>query len=152
MVTNPGLHPDTADTAPIRSGEALDWVALESFLREELGVILSQTGLSPELMNVAQFPGGHSNLTYCLTFGSTELVLRRPPFGPVAPTAHDMPRECRLLQAIHPHFPLAPQALLLVEDPKLIGAPFYVMERRRGLQLIDGRAARRAASPELACR
>jgi aminoglycoside phosphotransferase (APT) family kinase protein len=38
-----------------------------------------------------------------------------------------------LLQATHPHFPLAPQALLLVEDPKLIGAPFYVMERRRGL-------------------
>ncbi len=153
MVTNPGLPTNIADTAPIRSGEALDWVALESFLREELGGIFSQTGqtggLPPEQMNVAQFPGGHSNLTYCLAFGSTELVLRRPPFGPVAPTAHDMPRECRLLQAIHPHFPLAPQALLLVEDPKLLGAPFYVMERRRGLVIRNEIPPEIGENPEL---
>ena len=132
-MTNSSSHPDTA---PVRSGEDLDWVVLESFLRERLRAVLGQSGL-PDLavqpMKVAQFPGGHSNLTYSIAFGATEMVLRRPPFGPVAPTAHDMPREFRLLQAIHTHFPLAPQTLLLVEDPTLIGAPFYLMERRRGI-------------------
>ena len=62
-----------------------------------------------EPMQVAQFPGGHSNLTYRLRFGATELVIRRPPFGPVPPTAHDMAREYRWLSAVHPVFPLAPR-------------------------------------------
>jgi aminoglycoside phosphotransferase (APT) family kinase protein len=114
------------DTAAIRAGEGLGGTHLESTLRKMLP-------LPPEKMVVEQFPGGHSNLTYCLRFGQLELVLRRPPFGPVAPTAHDMPREYRLLEAIHPHFALAPRPLLLVEDSSIIGAPFFVMERRRGL-------------------
>lgn len=59
--------------------------------------------------------------------------MRRPPFGPVAPTAHDMPREYRLLAAIHPHFNLAPKPYVLCEDTAVIGAPFYLMERRRGV-------------------
>jgi aminoglycoside phosphotransferase (APT) family kinase protein len=59
--------------------------------------------------------------------------MRRPPFGPVAPTAHDMPREYRLLAAINPHFNLAPKPYLLCEDTEVIGAPFYLMERRRGI-------------------
>ena len=86
-----------------------------------------------ERMQVAQFPGGHSNLTYELRFGTTELVVRRPPFGPVAPTAHDMAREYRWLSAIHPVFPLAPRAYALCEDASVIGSVFYVMERRHGL-------------------
>lgn len=114
------------DTAAVRAGEELGWIHLESTLRNLLP-------LPPEQMIVEQFPGGHSNLTYCLRFGQLELVLRRPPFGPVAPTAHDMPREYRLLKAIHPHFDLAPRPLLLVEETGIIGAPFYLMERRRGL-------------------
>jgi aminoglycoside phosphotransferase (APT) family kinase protein len=65
--------------------------------------------------------------------GGREFVLRRPPFGPVAPTAHDMPREYRLLVAVHPLFHLAPQPYLLCEDASVIGVPFYLMERRRGL-------------------
>ena len=84
-------------------------------------------------MRVEQFPGGHSNLTYLLRFGDAELVLRRPPFGPVPPTAHDMAREYRWLAAIHPVFPLAPRPYLLCEDAGVIGAVFYVMERRRGI-------------------
>jgi aminoglycoside phosphotransferase (APT) family kinase protein len=84
-------------------------------------------------MTVTQFPGGHSNLTYDLAFGDVELVLRRPPFGPVPPRAHDMGREYRVLQAVHPHFQLAPKPYLLCEDPGIIGSVFYVMERRRGL-------------------
>ena len=119
------------DTAPVRAGEELGWSALEETLRAQLDLDQSVK------MEVEQFPGGHSNLTYCLRFGEVEMVLRRPPFGPVAPTAHDMPREYRLLAAIHPHFPLAPRPILLIEDPTLIGAPFYVMERRQGLIIRD---------------
>jgi aminoglycoside phosphotransferase (APT) family kinase protein len=84
-------------------------------------------------MTVQQFPGGHSNLTYLLRFGSQEFVMRRPPFGPVPPRAHDMARECRILQALHPVFPLAPQPYVLCEDPGVIGSTFYLMERRHGV-------------------
>ena len=84
-------------------------------------------------MTVTQFPGGHSNLTYDLAFGDVELVLRRPPFGPVPPRAHDMAREYRVLTAVHPHFPYAPKPYLLCEDTSVIGSVFYVMERRRGV-------------------
>ena len=84
-------------------------------------------------MQVDQFPGGHSNLTYHVRFGSSELVLRRPPFGPVPPTAHDMAREFRWLSAVHPVFPLAPRVYALCEDASIIGSTFYVMERRQGV-------------------
>lgn len=84
-------------------------------------------------MQVEQFPGGHSNLTYHLRFGATELVMRRPPFGPVPPTAHDMAREFRWLSAVHPVFPLAPRGYALCEDPSIVGSVFYVMERRHGI-------------------
>jgi aminoglycoside phosphotransferase (APT) family kinase protein len=113
------------DTRPVRASEQLDWEKLAAYLRRELNV--------DGEMQVAQFPGGHSNLTYDIRFGDFEVVLRRPPFGPVPPKAHDMARECRVLAAVHPHFPLAPKPLLLCEDTGVIGSVFYVMERRRGL-------------------
>ena len=84
-------------------------------------------------MDVSQFPGGHSNLTYLIRFGGAELVMRRPPLGPVPPKAHDMAREYRWLAALHPVFPLAPRPYVLCEDPSVIGSVFYVMERRRGI-------------------
>lgn len=114
-----------SDTRPVRPSEQLDWVTLSAYLRRELT-------LDGE-MTVTQFPGGHSNLTYDLRFGDLELVLRRPPFGPVPPRAHDMAREYRVLAALHPHFRLAPRPLLLCEDPGVIGSVFYVMERRSGI-------------------
>jgi aminoglycoside phosphotransferase (APT) family kinase protein len=121
------------DTAPIRAGEELDTMALEAYLREHLPELLPDAPLSDAGIAIEQFPGGHSNLTYLVRLGDREFVLRRPPFGPVAPTAHDMPREYRLLAAIHPVFQLAPQPYLLCEDTSIIGVPFYLMERRRGL-------------------
>jgi aminoglycoside phosphotransferase (APT) family kinase protein len=113
------------DTRPVRASEQLDWEKLAAYLRREMN-------LDGE-MRVSQFPGGHSNLTYDVAFGDFELVLRRPPFGPVPPRAHDMAREYRVLAAVHPHFPLAPQPYLLCEDTSVIGSVFYVMERRRGI-------------------
>src|SRR5262245_52206087 len=124
---------DQKDTAPIRPGEELDLVALERYLRERLAELMPGQVLGHDEIYLEQFPGGHSNLTYLLCLGGHEFGLRRPPFGPVAPTAHDMPREYRLLKAIHPVFPLAPQPYVLCEDPSIIGVPFYLMERRRGL-------------------
>jgi aminoglycoside phosphotransferase (APT) family kinase protein len=123
----------TADTRPVRESENLDWQNLAIFLRSQPS-IQSIDGFDPHAeMEVAQFPGGHSNLTYRLRFGSAEVVLRRPPFGPVPPRAHDMAREGRVLAAVHPHFPLAPRPLVSCEDPTVIGSVFYVMERRHGL-------------------
>jgi aminoglycoside phosphotransferase (APT) family kinase protein len=121
------------DTRPVRPTEQLDWRRLEAWLREHLAAC-DIPGLDLSLpMHVEQFPGGHSNLTYHLRFGSTELVLRRPPFGPVAPTAHDMAREYRWLTAVHPVFPLAPRVYVLCEDASIVGSVFYVMERRHGI-------------------
>jgi aminoglycoside phosphotransferase (APT) family kinase protein len=100
-------------------------------------------------MRATQFPGGHSNLTYQVRFGALELVVRRPPFGPVAPTAHDMAREYRWLTAINPVFPLAPRVYALCEDPAVIGSIFYVMERRHGVVVRDQEPATVSAQPSL---
>ena len=66
-------------------------------------------------------------------FGEREWVLRRPPLGPVAPGAHDMRHEHRVLSVLHPGYPLAPQSYLLCTDASVIGADFFVMERRHGI-------------------
>jgi aminoglycoside phosphotransferase (APT) family kinase protein len=116
------------DFAPIREGEQIDTQALAGYLRGKLEGV--EHGLA-----VRQFPGGHSNLTYLLQAGGKEYVLRRPPLGPVAPKAHDMAREYTVLRAVHPVFPQAPEAFLLCEDPAVMGAIFFVMERRHGLVL-----------------
>ena len=123
----------STDAAPVRCGEELDLKGLDQYLRGQLGQLAGVEIDAPSQIEIEQFPGGHSNLTYLVRFGEQEFVLRRPPAGPVAPTAHDMPREFRLLAAIHPEFPLAPRPILLCEDVSVIGVPFYVMERRRGL-------------------
>lgn len=123
----------TSDTRPVRATEQLDWPGLERWLRERLPAYDIE-GLDATLpMEVEQFPGGHSNLTYHVRFGPTELVVRRPPFGPVAPTAHDMAREFRWLSAVHGVYPLAPRVYTLCEDVNVIGSAFYVMERRHGI-------------------
>jgi aminoglycoside phosphotransferase (APT) family kinase protein len=111
----------------------LDVAALTRYLNAHLEELGNETRGGESAIAIEQFPGGHSNLTYLFKSGDREFVLRRPPMGPVAATAHDMAREYKLLRAIHPHFPLAPQPLLLCEDSEVIGSTFYVMERRRGV-------------------
>ncbi len=116
------------DTAPVRAGEELDAAALSRYLTGRIEG--AESGLE-----IAQFPNGHSNLTYLLRIGQHEYVLRRAPLGPVPPKAHDMAREYHVLAAIHPHFAPAPKPYLLCEDPSIAGATFYLMERRRGVVL-----------------
>jgi aminoglycoside phosphotransferase (APT) family kinase protein len=116
---------DTPETIAVREGEDFDQGRLAAYLQGKL----------PDTQRplvIEQFAGGHANLTYLLRFGTTEYVLRRPPLGPVAPTAHDMAREHHVLSVLHKGYPLAPHAYLYCEDPSVIGAPFFIMERRRG--------------------
>jgi aminoglycoside phosphotransferase (APT) family kinase protein len=114
------------DLAPIREDEKLDETRLEPYLREHLPETAGR-------MELLQFPGGHSNLTYQVKFGSTEYVLRRPPLGPLPKNAHDMGREYRVLSKLYQGFPPAPRAYVYCEDPSIIGAPFVIMERRHGI-------------------
>src|SRR5882672_8340789 len=118
------------DSTTVRAGEELDAIVLDRYLRQQLSTQAWFESAAP--IEIQQFPGGHSNLTYWVCYGDQECVLRRPPLGPVAPTAHDMPREYKLLSTINPHFPLAPKPVLLCEDVSIMGVPFYLMERRRG--------------------
>jgi len=110
----------------VRKGEELDWKTLEEYLR------LAIPDLAGEF-SVQQFHGGHANLTYLLTFGDREMVLRRPPFGKIAPGAHSMKREYKVLSSLHPHFLQAPAAYHFCDDESVIGAEFVVMERRTGV-------------------
>ena len=118
------------DVAPVRPGEELDWASIAAFLRKRL------PGLDGEL-SVLQFPNGSANLTYLLRFGDVPLVLRRPPFGRIAPGAHDMAREHRVLSRLWQAFPPAPRALVLCEDEGITGAKFFIMEFRSGVVIWD---------------
>ena len=89
-------------------------------------------------LNVRQFGGGAANLTYLLDFGERQYVLRRPPLGPVAPSAHDMGREWNVLSVLYQALPLAPRAFHFCPDPTVVGAPFFIMERRRGIVVRRG--------------
>ena len=116
------------ETAPVRIGEDLNWESIEEFLRRELPNSLDTSGV----FMVRQFPNGAANLTYLISFGDTELVLRRPPFGTLAPGAHDMAREYKVLSRLWEIFPKAPRAYLFTEDQSIAGAEMFVMERREG--------------------
>lgn len=107
------------DVIPVRTGEQFDLASLAAYLGE-----------GP--LTLDQFAGGHSNLTYLVRTAEREYVLRRAPLGPVPPRAHDMAREFKMLAALHPVFPKAPRVFRLCDDPGVIGATFYLMERRRG--------------------
>ncbi len=118
----------------VREEERLDWPKLVAYLREH-----QAPGAGAAPLEVLQFRGGHSNLTYLLRFGDQEWVVRRPPFGPLPPSAHDMAREYRVLSRLWEGYEPAPRAILLCEDPAIIGAPFFVMQRRSGFVIPNRR-------------
>jgi len=121
--------PDFQDRpTAVRAGEELDLPKLEPFLRTHFS---STSGA----MRVEQFPSGHSNLTYSIQLGETQLVLRRPPFGSKVKSAHDMGREFRVLSKLHAWYPPAPEVLLFCDDASILGAPFYIMNPIRGIIL-----------------
>jgi aminoglycoside phosphotransferase (APT) family kinase protein len=123
------------EAGPVRDGEQLDIERLETYLAAHL------PGAGGPLA-VQQFPHGHSNLTYLIRLGDRELVLRRPPFGNRVKSAHDMGREYRILSRLCRVYGPAPCPLLYCDDESILGAPFYLMERRRGIMI------RRPPSPD----
>lgn len=117
---------DKADIIEVRPDERFDEARLADYLNGRLPG-------ADQPLTVRQFGGGAANLTYLLNYGEHEYVLRRPPLGPVAKSAHDMGREYTVLSVLHRAFPYAPQAFLYCEDTTVIGAPFFIMERRHGV-------------------
>ncbi|OHR70872.1 aminoglycoside phosphotransferase [Bacillus sp. HMSC76G11] len=110
----------------VRPGEDFD----REFLRQYL---IQQKLISNQPLAVKQFPSGSSNLTYLIRCGKWEAVMRRPPFGPLPPKAHDMKRESSMLKQIYEHFKRIPKPYVFCEDNSVIGAPFYLMERKKGI-------------------
>src|ERR1700744_2399604 len=97
---------------------------------EPLLAFLAAAGLeAPDVLAATPIGDGHSNVHFA---PSTGVVLRRPPRGPLPPSAHDVLREARLLRALTPTDVRVPRILAVCDDPTVIGAPFYVME------LVDG--------------
>jgi aminoglycoside phosphotransferase (APT) family kinase protein len=119
------------ETIEVREGEDFDLSAVERYMRERV------EGLPEGELEVRQFPSGASNLTYLVKIADWEGVLRRPPQGPLPPKAHDMGRESNLLMKLHEAFPLAPKPYFFTDDESIIGAPFYLMERRAGINVDD---------------
>jgi aminoglycoside phosphotransferase (APT) family kinase protein len=134
--------------APVRPGEELPVERLRTFFDRQM----------PELRGpiaVEQFPHGHSNLTYLVRVGDREFVLRRGPAGNQVKGAHDMGREYRVLAKLCAVYLPAPRPIAYCDDAAVIDAPFYLVERRRGIVLrktlppgisIDAPTARRLST------
>lgn len=115
-------------TVEPRAGEAPDFERLNGYLKGRV------EGFSGGL-SIRQYPGGYSNLTFLLEWEGGSCILRRPPVGADVRSAHDMGREHRVLSLLRPHYPLVPRPIHLCDDPEVIGAPFYLMERVEGAVL-----------------
>lgn len=112
----------------IREGEELTLAAVDRYMKQTL----------PDLAGapvITQYPGGASNLTYRIDYGPQSFVLRRPPFGRIAKSAHDMLREARVMRALKPVYPYVPNIVAICDDHSVIGCDFYIMERLEGIIL-----------------
>ncbi|GAC1368472.1 MAG: phosphotransferase family protein [Ktedonobacteraceae bacterium] len=127
----------------VQSDAALDIDRLADFLRTHFDNAFDAASFSVE-----RFTQGYSNLTYLLHIGERELVLRRPPIGATIKSGHDMAREYRLLSGLYPIYPKVPRAVLYSDDLSVLGAPFYIMERVKGVVLQREPPAGLALSPE----
>ena len=115
---------DSANT--VRKGEEIDSNAVTEYLMSQ-GIALQG---QPE---VTQFSGGASNWTYRLKYANRDLILRRPPKGTKAKSAHDMVREYKVQKALQSQYPLVPNMVALCTDDRVIGCDFYVMDRIEGI-------------------
>jgi aminoglycoside phosphotransferase (APT) family kinase protein len=114
------------------SPDGVDLARLRPFFAEHVA------GAHDSPLSATLIAGGRSNLTYSITDGTTTWVLRRPPLGHVLPTAHDMVREYRVMNALADTDVPVPRTLALCEDTAVNDAPFYVMELVEGVIYRDG--------------
>jgi len=121
------------NSVPLKEGEQIDIEVLNKYLKESAPFIGNIT-------HVSRFPGGFSNITYCLETEDKEYVLRMPPSGAHIQSAHDMGREFRVISLLSPHYHKVPKVFCYTENIHIIGAPFYIMERIKGMILRAGNA------------
>jgi aminoglycoside phosphotransferase (APT) family kinase protein len=126
--------PDSTPTSPAEQGAAssassatVDQAALATFLAE-------QPALRDALpvRAIERIGQGQSNLTFRVTLATGDVILRRPPTGPIPPSAHDVLREYRVLHALADSAVPVPRPLAVCADPAVLGAPFYLMEALAG--------------------
>jgi len=110
-----------SDVTAVREEDRFDVAKMHAWLRSYID--------EDQLPEVFQFRSGASNLTYLLRYAGRELVLRRPPVGTKAVSAHDMKREFLIQSRVQPHYPLVPKMIALCEDQSVMGSDFYVMDR-----------------------
>jgi len=113
-----------SELTPVRAEDSFDIAKVHNWLSKYIS--------ESELPKVEQFRSRASNLTYLLTYPDRELVLRRPPVGTKAVSAHDMKREFLIQSRLKPGYDLVPKVIALCEDHELLGSDFYVMERIKG--------------------
>jgi aminoglycoside phosphotransferase (APT) family kinase protein len=116
------------EAGEVRDEDRLDAGNIDAFLKKHVSDLQGPP-------TIRQFPGGASNLTYLISYGERELVLRKPPVGVKAKSAHDMLREARVMAALKSHYPFVPTILASCDDHAVLGSDFYVMERVRGIIL-----------------
>ncbi len=109
----------------VRTEDAFDVAAADRWIKERVPDL---TGIP----QVKQYAGGASNLTYLLSYSERDVVLRRPPAGHKAASAHDMHREFRVQHQLKPVYPYVPEVLAFCDDHSVIGSDFYVMEHLTG--------------------
>ena len=112
----------------IRPNEGFDKNSLKTFLINELNLIEG-------IIKISQFPSGFSNLTYLVNFNDKDFVLRRPPIGANIKSGHDMNREYTILNGLKRIYNKVPKPYIYSDNVKIIGAPFYLMERKKGIIL-----------------
>jgi aminoglycoside phosphotransferase (APT) family kinase protein len=127
---------------PLKTGEVFTIATLNKYLHD-------QAPLIGKINRVTRFPGGYSNITYCIETADKEWVLRMPPAGAQIQSAHDMGREFRIIGLLQPHYQKVPAVVHYCENPEVIGAPFYIMERIKGVVLRAGNAPNMQIDPAL---
>ena len=112
------------DLTAVREEDRFDVAKMHAWLRPFIN--------QDQLPEVKQFRSGASNLTYLLSYPDRELVLRKPPVGTKAASAHDMKREYLIQSRLQSIYPLVPKMIALCQDQSVIGSDFYVMEYVEG--------------------